>query len=76
MGEGLVVGLDGLRVVQLVDHDPVRFLDPARRDVAEPIDAFEPGAVATVETRDRIDGTLRAFRADQVSRAQAQQRAA
>ena len=48
MGEGLVVGLNGLRVVQVADHKPVRFLDPARRDVAEPIDAFEPGAVVKV----------------------------
>src|SRR6185437_17167315 len=48
--EGLVIGLDRIGIVEIVDHEAEGFLDAARRDVAEPVDALEPGAVAEMET--------------------------
>ena len=53
--EGLVVVLDALMVVEIVDHDAEGFLDRAVRSVAEPIDPFEPRAVAKVKARYRVD---------------------
>src|SRR5258708_33801595 len=47
--EGLVVVLDAVMVVEIVDHDTEGFLDAAWRAVAEPIDPFEPCAVAEVK---------------------------
>src|SRR5258705_9490664 len=53
--EGLVVILDAVMVVEIVDHDAEGFLDAAWRVVAQPIDTFEPRAVAEVKTRYRVD---------------------
>lgn len=55
--------------LSVIHHQVKRFLDAARRDVAAPVDPFEPGSGAEMEARDRIDGVgLR-----QVVRAEAQQ---
>jgi pimeloyl-ACP methyl ester carboxylesterase len=59
-----------------MDHDAVGFLDVARRDIAQPVHPFEAGAIAEMEARDRVGRTFRAARAGQISRAQAQKRAA
>src|SRR5882724_12058703 len=53
--EGFVVVVDGVAVVEIVDHDAEGFLDAAWRAVAEPIDPFEPCAVAEVKTRHGVD---------------------
>src|SRR3981081_633232 len=53
--KGLVVVLDAVMVVEIVYHDAEGFLDAAWRVVAEPIDTFEPRAVAEVEARYRVD---------------------
>src|SRR5712672_2419801 len=53
--KGLVVVLDAVMVVEVVDHDAEGFLDAAWRVVAEPIDTFEPRAVAEVKARYRVD---------------------
>src|SRR6266478_8969007 len=53
--EGLVVVLDAVMVVEIVDHDAEGFLDRTARAVAEPIDPFEPRAVAEVKARYRVD---------------------
>src|SRR5882762_10293080 len=53
--KGLVVVLDAVMVVEIVDHDAEGFLDAAWRVVAEPIDTFEPRAVAEVKARYRVD---------------------
>ena len=53
--EDLVVVLDGVMVVEIVDHDAEGFLDAAWRAVAEPIDPFEPCAIAEVKTRHGVD---------------------
>src|SRR3979411_3249939 len=53
--EGLVVVLDAAVVVEIVDHDAEGFLDAAWRLVSEPIDTFEPCAVAEVKARYRVD---------------------
>src|SRR5882757_8023553 len=53
--EGLVVVFDAVMVVEIVDHDAEGFLDAAWRVVAEPIDTFEPRAVAEVKARYRVD---------------------
>src|SRR5712664_783573 len=53
--EDLVVVLDAVMVVEIVDHDAEGFLDAAWRAVAEPIDPFEPRAVAEVKARYRVD---------------------
>src|SRR5258705_14000584 len=53
--KGLVVVLDAVMVVEIVDHDAEGFLDAAWRVVAEPIDTFEPRAVAEGKTRYRVD---------------------
>ena len=47
--EGFVVVLDAVMVVEIVDHDAEGFLDAAWRAVAEPIDPFEPRAIAEVK---------------------------
>src|ERR1700676_3694730 len=51
--EGLVVVLDAAMVVEVVHHDAEGFLDAAWRVVAEPIDPFEPCAIAEVKARYR-----------------------
>ena len=53
--EGLVVVLDAVMVVEMIDHDAEGFLDRTARSVAEPIDPFEPRAVAEVKARYRVD---------------------
>ena len=53
MHEGFVVVVDGVAVLEVVHHDPEGFLDAACRAVAEPIDPFEPRAIAEVKTRHR-----------------------
>src|SRR6267154_5216391 len=53
--KGLVVVLDAVMVVEVVDHDAEGFLDASCRVVAEPIDTFEPRAVAEVKARYRVD---------------------
>jgi hypothetical protein len=53
--EGLVVVLDAVMVVEIVDHDAEGFLDRTRCGVAEPIDPFEPCAVAEMKARYRVD---------------------
>src|ERR1700741_69345 len=53
--EGLVVVLDTVMVVEIVDHDAEGFLDRTGGSVAEPIDPFEPRAVAEVKTGNRVD---------------------
>src|SRR6266550_8713886 len=53
--EDLVVVLDAVMVVEIVDHNAEGFLDAAWRVVAEPIDPFEPRAVAEVKTRHGVD---------------------
>src|SRR3977135_1483145 len=51
--EGLVVVLDAVMVVEIVDHDAEGFLERTARGVAEPIDPFEPRAVAEGKARYR-----------------------
>src|SRR5947209_20061624 len=53
--EGFVVVVDGVAVVEVVHHDAEGFLHAAWRVVAEPIDSFEPRAIAEVKTRDGVD---------------------
>src|SRR5216683_3364023 len=53
--EDLVVVLDAVMVVEIVDHDAEGFLHAAWRVVAEPIDPFEPCAIAEVKTRHGVD---------------------
>ena len=53
--EGLVIVLDAVVVVEIVDHDAEGFLDAAWRAVAEPIDPFQPRAVAAVKSRHGVD---------------------
>src|ERR1700704_6692006 len=53
--KGLVVVLDAVMVVEIVDHNAKGFLVSSGRVVAEPIDTFEPRAVAEVEARYRVD---------------------
>src|SRR3981081_3432978 len=53
--KSLMVALDRFDVVEVVHHDAERFLDAARRGVAEPVDLLEPRAVAEMKTRYRVD---------------------
>src|ERR1700694_2801660 len=57
--ERLVVVLDAVMVVEIVDHDAEGFLDRTACGVAEPIDPFEPRAVAEVKARYRVDAASR-----------------
>jgi hypothetical protein len=50
----LVVGLDLLGIIEVVDHDSVGLADPARRHIAQPVHALQPGTVTKVESRHRI----------------------
>src|SRR5260370_29706628 len=53
--EDLVVVLDAVMVVEIVAHDAEGFLDRTACGVAEPIDPFEPPAVAEVKARSGVD---------------------
>src|SRR5260370_27932793 len=53
--EGLVVVLDAVMVVEIVDHDTEGFLDRTGCGVAEPIDPFQPCAIAEVKAGYRVD---------------------
>ena len=57
---GLVVLLDVIEVVEIVHHQSIRLRDGAFGCVGKPVDAFEPRAVAKMESRDRIDRACRA----------------
>ena len=52
---GLVVLLDVVEIVAVVDHQAVRLLQGALGRVAEPVEPFQPRAVAEMEARDRVD---------------------
>src|SRR6202166_534917 len=67
--EGLVVVLDAAMVVEIVDHDAEGFLDRTGCGVAEPIDPFEPRAVAEVKARYRVDAASGRWLARQIQRA-------
>ncbi len=54
-GEGLVVLLDVVEVVEVIDHQPVRLRRPFSETSPRPVDALEPRAVAEMEARHRID---------------------
>ena len=54
VGKGLVVPFDLFQVVAVIDHDAVRLAQPLFRDVAQPIDALQPGAIAEMEARHRV----------------------
>ena len=51
----LVVVLDAVMVVEIIDHDAEGVLDRTARGVAQPIDPFEPRAVAEVKARYWVD---------------------
>jgi hypothetical protein len=53
--EGPMVVLDAVMVVEIVDHDAEGFLDRSALCIAEPIDPFEPCAIAEVKARYGID---------------------
>src|SRR6266851_5124326 len=74
--EGLVVGLDRLGIIEVIHHDAAGLRDAAARDVAEPVDALEPGAVAEMEARHRVGWPGAAGRAGEIERAEPQQRPA
>src|ERR1700677_3661509 len=57
--EGLVVVLDAVMVVEIVDHNAEGFLDRTGCGIAEPIDPFEPRAVAEMKARYGIDAASR-----------------
>src|ERR1700688_4104211 len=67
--EGLVVVLDAVMVVEIVDHDAEGFLDRTGCGVAEPIDPFEPRAIAEVKARYRVDTASGRWLARQIQRA-------
>ena len=46
--EGFATVLGDVAVIEVVHHDAEGFPDAARRVVAEPIDSFEPCAIAEV----------------------------
>ena len=53
--EGFATVLGDVAVIEVVHHDAEGFPDAARRVVAEPIDPFEPCAIAEVKTRHGVD---------------------
>src|ERR1700724_461778 len=71
--EGLVVVLDAAMVVEIVDHDTEGFADRTARGVGEPIDPFEPRAVAEVKARYRVDAASGWRPPRQIQRAQPHQ---
>src|SRR5215472_5231929 len=72
---GLVVLLDLVELVEIVDHEPVRLLEPFVGDIAEEIQPLEPCAVAEVEAGDLIGrGAMRGAPAQEIPGGGAQQR--
>src|SRR4030088_2949015 len=71
--EGLVGVLDAAMVVEIVDQDPEGCLDRSACGVAEPIDPFEPRAVAEVKARYRVDAASGGRLPRQKTRAQPDQ---
>ena len=53
--EGLVVLLDIVEIVEIVDHQAMRLVEPPSRKIAEPVEPFEPRAIAEMEARDRVE---------------------
>src|SRR5262249_36454969 len=49
-----VVLLDVLKIVKIIDHQPIRLLQRSFRGIAEEVEPLEPRAVAEVEASDRI----------------------
>src|SRR5437870_1826949 len=44
-----------VEVVKVIDHQPARLRQRAVRRVGEPVQSFEPGAIAEMKSRDRVD---------------------
>ena len=55
IGECLVVFLDVIKIVEIVDHQPVGLGERGGREIAVRIDPLELRAVAEVEARDGIN---------------------
>src|SRR5262245_61017738 len=55
IGVGLVVLFDVIETIEIVHHDAGGFAQALWREIAEPIDPFQPRAIAEMEARDRID---------------------
>ena len=58
-----MVRLDGGWIVEIIDHDPVGFLQSPLAGIAHPVDPLQPGAIAQMEACDRI-GAVFSFAAD------------
>ena len=71
--ERLVVGHHRRLVVDVVHHQARGLEEAGRCRVAHPVDPFEPGAVAQVEPRHRVERVDPALRTQQVMRAQPHQ---
>src|SRR5512134_3500998 len=61
--KGFVVGLDGVQVVKIVDHQPRGLAHAFTRGIAEEVQSLQPSSVAEMETGNRIErlpaGSLR-----------------
>src|SRR6516225_11351747 len=55
IGIDFVVLLDVFEAIEIVDHDAGGFAQALWRKVAEPVDPLQPGAVAEMKARDRVD---------------------
>src|SRR6185312_11092232 len=58
---GLVIGLDVLETVAIIDHEPGRFGEALGRDVAEPVQPLDGGAIVEMEARHRIERRVAAL---------------
>ena len=52
--ESLVIFLDFGKIVQIVDHHPERLANAVFGQIARPVDALQPRAIAQVKFRDWI----------------------
>src|SRR5262249_23460335 len=69
VGKSLVVLLDVVETIEVVDHDPRGLAYAFGGEIAEPVDPFQPRAVAEMEARHRVDhAALRIARAQEVMR--------
>ena len=73
LGVALVVAFDLVQAVHVVHHQASRPAHAAQRGVAQPVQTLQAGAVAEMETRDRIERVAALLRVQQVMGAQPDQ---
>src|SRR5918911_1323689 len=77
IGKGLMIGLDGAEVIEVVDHQPGTLAQAFGRGVTEPIQPLEASPVAEVKAGDRVERlAILSLGAEKIGRCKAHQQRA